>query len=186
MKRISSLVMLFVLGVLTSSAHGNLIKNGSFESGELVPNKNGDMLLHAGATDLTGWIVINDLTWIDLDNPWKLSASDGNRFVDFTEYRAKELGGVSQSIQTTVGEVYEITFDLGSSTQWKVPVSITVIAGVESAIFTSTNLTELDIWESFSFKFTATSSNTLIIFLGLTGKGYTGLDNVSVKGAGTK
>ena len=182
MKKISNLVLLLVFCVLTSNVHGNLITNGSFESGKLVPNKNGDMLLHAGATDLTGWTVINDLTWIDLDNPWKLSASDGNRFVDFTEYKAKELGGVFQSIQTTVGEDYELTFDLGSSIQWKVPVSITVIAGVESALFTSTNMTDLNVWESFSFKFTATSATTLIIFLGSAGEGYTGLDNVSVTG----
>ena len=167
------------------ASHANLLTNGSFESGNFIPDANDTMSLLLGATDMTGWTVENAaLAWIGPSNPFSLSASDGGYFLDLTGYHdSAPSGGVQQTIATTIGQEYELTFDLGTDPVYNTePVSIQVTAGSDSDTFTSTPLNPNQ-WQSFSFDFTATSSSTTISLDGQasTGQKYVGLDNVSVQ-----
>lgn len=177
--------VVFVLGV-GSPSRAQLLVNGSFESGNFVGDANNTMSLALGATDMTGWTVQNAaLAWIGTPNPFSLTASQGNRFLDLSGYHDNApYGGVlqSQTIATTIGAQYRLSFDLGTDPLYdSAPVSIQVTAGSASATFTSTPLNPNQ-WQSFNFDFVATLANTSIALVGQAGTNekYIGLDNVSL------
>lgn len=177
---------IFLMGALLSNvAHAGLITNGSFEDAAgFVGGSNATMTLTTGSTTMPGWTVIGDaVAWIGVGDPWNLDASDGDYFLDLTDFpRGAPFGGVSQDISTVVGETYELAFDLGSSTPYGIPSAITASAGATSSTFTNT-LVGINQWESVSLLFTATSTTTTISLLGQAGQYYIGLDNVDVNGA---
>jgi hypothetical protein len=181
----------FVLGIavlcLELPSFANLITNGSFESGNFVPDLNGTMSLSVGATDMTGWTVANaSLAWIGPSNPFGLTASDGGYFLDLSGYHDNApYAGVEQTlpIPTIIGDQYQLSLDLGTSTTYdSAPVSILVNAGSASTTFTSTPSVPNG-WETFTFDFIATSSSTSISLAGQssTSVKYIGLDNVNVE-----
>ena len=175
------------------ASHANLLTNGSFESGNFIPDANDTMSLLPGATDITGWTVENAaLAWIGPSNPFSLSASDGSYFLDLTGYHDNApFAGVQQTIATTIGAQYQLTFDIGSDINYDsdegsvslIPVSILATAGSSSQLFTTTTPTGINQWESFSYDFTATSASTLISLQGEATENvqYIGLDNASVQ-----
>jgi hypothetical protein len=178
------------LGVacLAPLAHANLLTNASFENGRFVNQGNVTMVLSVGSNAITGWTVTGDqLAWIDVGNPWGLSAQDVNRFLDFTAYpTGAPFGGISQTIATIPGQQYELSFYLGTYTQrWGgPPVSITTSAGSASETFTVNTTSSASTWTPFSMLFTATSTNTPVTLIGSAGFQYIGLDNVSVENIG--
>ena len=106
-----------VLGV-GLPAYSNLLQNGSFESGNFVPDADDTMPLAVGATDMTGWTVQNaSLAWIGPSNPFGLTASDGGYFLDLSGYHDNApYAGVlqAQSISTTIGAQYRVSLDIGT------------------------------------------------------------------------
>jgi Protein of unknown function (DUF642)/PEP-CTERM motif len=178
------------MGLGLTSHAANLLTNGSFELGNFVPSEPGSMLLSAGALDITGWSVINGgLAWDGPSNPYGLTASAGSYFLDLTgDYDHSPYGGVQQTIATTIGGQYQLTFDIGSSTAYDnngglIPVSIQANAGASSGTFTTATPTSASQWQAFSFNFTATSTTTLISLDGQASKNiqYIGLDNVDIE-----
>lgn len=180
-----------LLSALTVSALGvaapacaNLLTNGSFENGVFTDDGNGSQTLPLNATTITGWTVASDqLVWIRSPNPWGLSADDGDRFLDLTAYTGgAPFGGISQSIDTTIGSTYILRFALGSYTaRWGGPlVSITASAGDASQTFTDDDQTQQSTWTTQQMLFTATASSTLVTLTGAAGFNYIGLDSVSV------
>jgi MYXO-CTERM domain-containing protein len=127
--------------------------------------------------------VVNDTTaWIGTPNPWSVLPSDGSFFLDLTNYQLGfPFAGVTQSITTQVGATYTLSFDLGGSTRWGLPDSITASAGNASQTFTTPSTGTLNDWYHETLQFTATSSTTLITLQGNSGGHYVGLDNVSVE-----
>ena len=176
------------LTFLAVSANANLLTNGSFELGTFVNDGNLTDSFNAGATTITGWSAVGrQVSWIDVGNPWSLSAQDGNRFLDLTGYNpGAPFGGVTQSVATTVGEHYSLSFYLGSYTAlWGgPPISILAAAGGTSQTFTNPAATTTSTWTPFSLLFTATSATTAVTLTGAAGVNYIGLDNVSVDPAG--
>jgi len=175
-----------LLAMLAGAARANLLANGSFESGNFAPPGNATMSLPVGSTAITGWAVVGDVTsWIGTGNPWGLSASDGARFLDLTDYApGVPFGGVTQTIATQAGATYRLSFDLGSSTYWGRVSAVQASAGGSSASFTGAASGGNDDWESFSMLFTAASGSTAVTLQGLTGQWYIGLDNVAVEWVG--
>ena len=172
--------------VISTSAHADLISNGSFENTtDFADQGNDTMSVPAGtSTDMPGWTVIGSesLAWIGPTNPFHLTAEDGSYFLDLTGYHSgSPYSGVQQTIATNPGSVYELTFYLGSSTQYGDPDSITATAGSASQVFTST-ATGLNDWQLETLDFTASAATTTLQLLGTSGRDYIGLDNVSVKG----
>ena len=185
MQKVSvAVAVLSVLG-FASAAQANLITNGSFEdTTNFNPDHPADdtMSLPVNSTAMPGWTVVNgSLAWIGPGNTFGLTASNGNYFLDLTDYRdATPYGGVTQSITTVIGGQYRLTFDLGSSSIYNsIPDSIFASAGSTSNTFFST-LTGTDNWESETLDFVATGTSTDITLVGNSGEKYIGLDNVSV------
>jgi hypothetical protein len=179
----------FILAVLVSGiglpAYGNLLIDGSFEEGNFQPNYRDAMLLSAGATDIDGWTVTNGgLSWDGPSNPFGLTASDGSYFLDLTgDYDHRPYGGVAQTISTTIGAQYRLSFDIGTDPTYDpASVSVNVTGGVGPALFTSAPSSP-NRWESFTFDFTATSASTTIELDGeaSTDLLYIGLDNVGLE-----
>ena len=170
---------------LTSSG-ADLISNGSFEAGAFVSNHGLDntMSLPAGSITMPFWTVTKDIiAWIDTPNPFGLTASPGHgiKFLDLTDYvSGPPFGGVEQTIATTTGVFYKLTFDLGSSLTFGVPDIIKATAGATTALFGST-LLGTNNWEPEAVIFIGSPGPTTTISLvGNTGLYYIGLDNVAV------
>jgi len=163
------------------SAHANLLTNGSFESGAFVNQGNDTMSLGVGSTVISGWTVVTDTTaWIGPRNPFGLTASDGDFFLDLTNYQlGAPFAGLSQTIATTPGGIYSLSFDLGSSTRWGVPDSITASAADASQTFVSPS-TGIDVWTPQAMQFVASAASTTVLLQGASGFNYIGLDNVVV------
>jgi hypothetical protein len=163
------------------------LTNASFELGTLVNDGNSTQTFSAGPTAITGWSAVGrQVSWIEAGNPFFLSAEDGSRFLDLTAYNTgAPFGGVTQSIATTVGDQYTLSFFLGSYTaRWGgPPVSILASAGGTSQTFTNAAVTTSSTWVPFTMTFTATSAATAITLTGAAGVEYIGLDNVDVESA---
>ena len=173
------------LMVLAAPAKANLINNGSFEDDRnfvSTPFSNHDtMSLPIGSTLMPDWMVItNRLAWIGPTNPFSLSASEGEYFLDLTDYTQGFFGGVQQTINTVIGKSYVLSFDLGSSEPYGLPSAIRATAGVTSQDF-STSVQAVNQWQTVSLAFTAGATTTTISLNGLAGRDYIGLDNVSVE-----
>jgi hypothetical protein len=180
----------------------SLVTNGDFDNiGGVFVNNTGvgsDDLQTAGATDIPGWTNVPDFVnefWTEPSNGYDLTASPGNGsgyFVDLTgQANNKPYGGIEQTIATTSGVEYNLTFDLGASTEYNssglgaaaLVASATGNASLASQLFTFSP-TGIDQWVSETLTFTADSASTTIEFLAdsdYTSK-YTGLDNVAVAG----
>jgi hypothetical protein len=151
------------------------------------------MLLPTGATDITGWTVIGGgLAWDGTANPYNLTASDGNYFLDLTgDFDSAPYGGVQQTVATTIGQNYQLSFDVGTSTTYDsdegsvplIAVSIQTTAGSSSDLVTTTIPDSINEWQPFSFDFTATSASSTISLVGQASENiqYIGLDNVDLE-----
>ena len=165
-----------------TAAHANLLSNGSFESGAFVNQGSDTMSLAAGSAVISGWTVVTDTTaWIGPTNPFGLSASDGSFFLDLTNYQpGAPFAGMTQTIATTPGAIYALSFDLGGSTFWGRPDSITASAAGTSATFTTPTTGTNNDWQHVSMQFMASSASTTVLLQGAAGRNYIGLDNASV------
>jgi hypothetical protein len=185
MKSRTALQVFFLTAALglATSPQANLLTNGSFESGAFVNEGNDTMSPAAGSTVITGWTVVTDTTaWIGATNPFGLSANNGSFFLDLTNYQAgAPFAGMSQTIATTPGATYSLSFDLGSSTFWGRPDSITASAGGTSQTFTAPTTGGNNDWESVLMQFVASSTTTTVLLQGAGGINYIGLDNVDVE-----
>jgi hypothetical protein len=186
------LASVLLLAMSPILAHANLLTNGSFENtnNTFVGDLNKVMQVASGSSTIPGWLTINNkpTAWLENGNPYGISASDGEFFLDLTNYaNTVTYGGVSQTFATTIGAVYTVTFDLGyggASGAFGGPVSVTASAAGFSSTFTSASGTPNPaLWDSESFSFTATSSDTTLSIIGLSTAGgqYIGLDNVDVE-----
>lgn len=182
----------FSFALAAVNANASLITNGSFENtnNSFVGDANHVDELPSGSSAIPGWTTTNGVAtaWIENGNPYGISASDGQFFLDLTGYsNFGTYGGVSQSFSTTPGNNYVVTFDLGyggASFAFRGPVSVRVAAGGSSTDFTSaTGLPNPAVWDHETFHFTATSSTTQLSLIGVstTGGEYIGLDNVDVE-----
>jgi hypothetical protein len=169
------------LALAAAPAASAALVNGSFENGGFVDEGNDTMSPPVASTVITGWTVVTDtIAWIGPKNPFGLTASDGDYFLDLTNYQpGAPFGGVTQSVATTPGATYRLSFDLGSGSFWGLPSAITASAAGASQTFTST-LTGLNNWEAHSLDFVATGPSTLITLQGVTGFNYIGLDHVAL------
>jgi hypothetical protein len=177
---------------LTGYAQANLLTNGSFENtnSTFVGDGNSVQVLLSGSTVIPGWTMTNGVptAWLKNGNPYAISASNGQFFLDLTSYaNSGTYGGVTQTFATTAGVAYALTFDLGyggNSSGFGGPVSVGVTAAGSSGTFTSgSGSPNPAVWNTKTFNFTATSSTTQLTITGLSTAGgfYIGLDNADVE-----
>jgi hypothetical protein len=188
-RRISQLLVgVACTALISTNTYASLLTNGSFEAGTFVDDGNKTMTFTAGPTSITDWTAVGShVSWIDTGNPWGLSAQDGDRFLDLTGYTAgAPFGGVTQTVATTIGQQYDLSFYLGSYTQrWGgPPVSILAMVDGVSQTFTVTTTSSVSTWTPFLLHFTASSASTTVTLMGAAGSNYIGLDNLSLDPAG--
>lgn len=172
-----------------SAFAGNLVTCGSFEC-EQVPD--GDYGYYTG-TSFYGWTVTSGDS-IELRNDIVGKAQDGYMFV---ELDSRANSGMSQTIDTVVGQAYQVSFYASSRPQSDlyngnsfagniVPASsngLTMTFGTATvSVDTTANPTTGNIWTLYTTTFTATSTQTTLNFqaTGTSDSYGTSLDNVSV------
>jgi hypothetical protein len=191
MKTISLSILASAVLTVCMPAAAATFTNGSFEAGTPVGNY-GDVssqrLLSGDNTTLSGWTVTgaagNDIAWIGAGNPYNLTGSEGNNFLDLTGWQSGGVAGkgVAQTFDTVNGQQYSVSFALGNSTNYNYGASsaLTVTAGnLSQTVFSLTN-DSTNSWDRFALNFVAQGSSTTLSFTGLQATYYIGLDNVSV------
>jgi Protein of unknown function (DUF642) len=196
--KIRPALVLAVLALRLTDARAGLVVNGSFEA------TNGTTLsyisLSSGSTNIPGWTTTNaELTWdgpeIGLTPP--LTAAQGSDFLDLTgTHDASPYGAVFQNLATTIGQPYQVSFELGSDKYYDSYYSggvtftapeVTVSLNGVNVFFATNNFPTLsNYWQTCSFEFTASASTTALTFTGASPArvAYIGLDNVTVTAVG--
>lgn len=188
------------LGVLVFCALGlparaNLVTNGSFETPSVPAGSFTNF--NSGSTAITGWTVVGSQVSIVSgtfsQNGISFPAEDGNQWLDLTGDGANSTEGVQQTLATTVGQTYTISFYVGNV------VNTGGIFGTTSTVAVVINGTTIDtatnsmgagqsslVWEKFTTSFVASSSSTILAFLNQdpSNDNSNGLDNIVVT-AGT-
>jgi choice-of-anchor C domain-containing protein len=177
----SSLFLTVIAGLLSASTsvHANLIVNGSFETGN--PQFVGSFTtLGNGSTRMTGWTVTgNSVDWIN--TYWQAAA--GNYSVDLSGNAA---GGVQQTIATTPGGLYRLSFELAGNPDGPPTIKdLEVLVNgspLQSFTFDTAGHTRSSMgWQGFSLFFTAAGSSTTLEFRSLDATAFgPALDNVVV------
>lgn len=175
--------------LLASPARANLITNGSFEAGPTGPFS--FLSRPVGDVSMPGWTVINESLAIgEVPNFHGLTASDGSRFLDLTDFNdSAPHGGVRQTVATVIGGSYTLTFDLGTrpgDAAFTGPVTVNAsVTGAPTTPYTTTTLVgngAVTVWETFTLTFTATAALTIVDLIGISGINFIGLDNVILEG----
>jgi hypothetical protein len=176
-------VGMFVLACASpAKASPNLVANGNFAIG--APPSG----CVAGTTTLTDWSVTAGNIDIDSAAPGcsGIAAAPGaTYFLDltgsFAGYGRNDVGAISQSINTVVGQKYSLTFYFGGNPQWQefgypndsslkaMDVFLNgAISGVYSVNTAGVPANDAQ-WKKEKIVFTATSTNTKISFDSLNG-----------------
>lgn len=180
-----------ILSSLALPARANLITNGSFET-PTVP-VGGFTNFISGSTGITGWtvtgpevsVVSGSYTSFGLSFP----AEDGTQWLDLTGDNANAVEGVEQTIATTSGVTYDLSYFVGNQVDPGGPYGTTSTVDVlvnGSVIEKSTNSMgaggTTQVWQQFMTSFVATSSSTTVEFLNgdPANDNTNGLDNVVV------
>ncbi len=178
-------------GVVASQA--NLIANGSFES-PVVPV--GSYLDYAGGSSaIPGWTVAgSDVAVISgafTQSGITFNAADGKQWLDLTGVTSNSMtNGVTQTVATTIGQEYQLTFDVGSTSDgslfFPATVDLSIDGGARTHYFNSNITPKAQNWEQFTVDFTATHSTTnLAFFDGSAANNFSaGLDNVQLTALG--
>lgn len=185
------------LSLLGTPARANLITNSSFET-PVVPVGGFTNFLN-GSTGITGWtavgpevsIVSTSYTSFGLTFP----AEDGSQWLDLTGDASNAVEGVKQTVATTPGLTYDLSYFVGNQVNPGGPYGTTSTVDVlvdGTVIQKATNSMgaggKVQVWEQFNTSFVAVSSSTTIEFLNGDSRSdnTNGLDNiVLVQGAPT-
>ncbi len=176
------------IGGMAASAHAT-VTNGSFE----VPPVGGSFATFiGGSTVINGWTVVGDrVTVISssyVESGITFNSQDGGQWLDLTGPSSNQASnGVSQNVATTIGQLYRLSFYVGSASNNTSILASTVdlsIGGGGRVSFTNPTAprTTMD-WQLFTADFTATNTLTNITFFnGSTpNNNLSGLDNVTLQ-----
>jgi hapalindole biogenesis HpiC1 cyclase-like protein/PEP-CTERM motif-containing protein len=190
------LLLLGLVGVQARSA--NLIVNGSFEVPTVPVGSFHDF--GSGSTLITGWTVVGPQASV-VSNTFSqecctFPAEDGVQWLDLTGDNANSAEGVEQTIATTAGTQYMLSFFVGNihdpngifGTTSSVKVFLGGPSGTLLDTVTNSSTTPgTQVWQEFFEQFTATGSSTTIAFINNDPRGdnSNGLDNVSLEAGRT-
>ena len=156
--RILSTLAVAALAVSGGAAGAASLVNGSFESG---PTPGSFLTLGTGSTAVTGWTV--SAGTIDyIGSYW--TAQDGVRSLDLA---GNSPGAVSQSIATTVGQAYRITYWIARNPDGGLNPRtgfIDVGGGVTQFLYSGSGNRANMQWQQETFDFTATGASTTLTF----------------------
>ncbi|MEU9126467.1 choice-of-anchor C family protein, partial [Streptomyces sp. NPDC048506] len=142
-------------------APGTLLTNGSFES----PTAGSPYTLYHAGDDIGPWRVVQNSVEVDSPTAWK--AADGNQSIDLNgDLPAPASGAIAQTLDTTSGRPYTVTFYLAGNPNCAPTVkTMTVQAGKVTRSFSAdiTGHSPSDMgWRLETVLFTATSDRTTL------------------------
>jgi hypothetical protein len=192
MKRI---LAIFAMAASASTLSANLITNPGFEESEMSGTLE---IVNTGGSFITGWTV-SGASVLMIENPYAenagtlfFSAHGGDQHLDITGAGNTVSGAVSQTVATTVGADYTLSFWLGNQDDsdpiYPNASSVEVfLNGVSQGIFSNGADTSNDVnWALQSLNFRASSASTTVMFVSATnGDNFAGLDDVSLLAAPT-
>ena len=187
-----SLALLPIPG-LAQATNTNLIQNGSFEAGYKAttqinggwPNNHGFWapIGYFGATDtIPYWTVSGGgVDWQDSNAsiPNSMVAAEGDRFVDLNSCCSNPPGVISQTIATTPGGSYTLSFSYSGHSYsgcYFGPKPLRASAGSTSTVVSADPqaegyLDDTNTWHDASLSFTASGASTVISFESLENDG---------------
>jgi hypothetical protein len=185
--RYLALAGIAILSSLSSAHAVSLITNGSFETPTVPPGPFSNFL--SGSSAITGWTVFGPAVSIVSGSfgggGFSFPAQDGIQWLDLTGPTSGPVEGVEQTVTTTPGQTYNLSFYVGNVSGGVFGTTSTVGVLVNGSLLAtrtnSTPGTTLN-WELFTVPFTAASASTLIGFENLDppGDDSNGLDNISL------
>jgi choice-of-anchor C domain-containing protein len=155
--------------------------NGSFETGTYVDGGSGFETLSAGDTSITGWTVdAGSVDWIGTYWP----AQDPSKSIDMN---GAEAGAISQTLATTIGNSYTVSFFLSGNPAGPPPTEKTLdvsatggTVGNYTYDVAGNTLTSMN-WTPETYSFLATSTSTTLSFVSTTlGAFGPAIDNVVI------
>jgi hypothetical protein len=182
-KLLAAAAVLALAGAPAAQA-ANLIVNGSFEGGS------GGQQLSNGSTALSPWVIdgpSGEIYW-QPNGTNGTNSQDGIYNLDLTgvcdtRCSGGPYGGLSQTIATTVGATYHLSFYGGNWAPQGAPSGIQASAAGTSQNFVIPQTALASEWTLFGLDFTAAGGSTTVSFVGTAGTTFVGLDNVVVTAA---
>lgn len=155
-----------------AAAPVNLVTNGSFEQGTL------------GIGSFQGWQTTlgDSSTFVDSSGQTGTKfgqATDGKWAAYFGSFAADGGASIAQSLATTAGQLYTVTFDLANDNGGQAASNSFAAYFGTALLFSATNLSNQDFVHR-QLAFQATSATTVLRFTGYNDQSYAELDNVSV------
>ncbi len=182
-------LLVLCLAFTAIQAHANLITNGGFET-PLVPVGSFTNFL-AGSTAITGWTVtgpeVSIVSTTDTEFGVTFPAEQGSQWLDLTGDGSNVFEGVRQTLTTTAGTGYTLSFWVGnySGHACHGPTSNVElqINGANVGSFENSTPSNILTWQLFTYNFTATGASTSIEFDNLDplSDNSNGLDNVDLE-----
>jgi hypothetical protein len=166
-----------------------MIVNGSFED-PTVP-AGGFSNFPEGSTDITGWTVVGVEVAVVSGTLTQggivFQAQDGKQWLDLTGANSNSMAnGVTQDVETIIGEVHELSFYVGSATDdslfFPSTVDLSIDGGDRVSYTNPTAPSDMLDWMLFTVEFTAKSATTNLTFFNgsAPNNNLCGLDNVSL------
>jgi hypothetical protein len=196
MKILKSAVLAILLCTLSLSAQATLI-NGSFEIASIDPADSSTGAFALSGSEINYWTATGNSTvdyMVDgafgpLYSPTfgsGLASQDGNYFVDLTGGDQNDFGSIEQTINTTLGQDYLLSFWIAGSNLFEDfgdggPLNVD-LSGVFNQSFTGSRNSATD-WQLQTVMFTGTGGAATLRFTGrqMDDCCFIGLDNVSIK-----
>lgn len=176
-------------------AQANLLANGGFE----FPALGSGYAAYDQGQTIGAWTVVGTgnpvasvlalhTTYQEYSNTLSFSAYEGVVSLDLTGSGHQGANGVQQSVATTAGAVYALSFQVGNQDSafggyGAGSVIEVFIDAVSAGVFANSDENPADVnWKGFSLTFTAASASTTIAFINATAAYdfMTGLDAVSL------
>jgi hypothetical protein len=182
--------------LLTASAltaqGANLIKNGGFEkpiapAGNYTCFNTGQTFVNWTVVGATGNVCVISGTYTA--NGFTVEPEAGAQSIDLTGYGSNMATGVSQTVATTPGAAYQLTFWVGNVVNTGGPDGLTstvnvLVNGVQ--VYTATNSlgagSSSVVWQKFTATITSLTPQTTIAFINgdPAGDNYNGLDGITL------
>jgi hypothetical protein len=189
MQSAAALVVILLL-TMSGARAATLLTNGSFELP--VAPVGSFTTIPVGSSLLTGWSVIgpagtavSPVNGTFSQSGVSFPAQDGVQWLDLTGNGSNSTEGVSQSVGTTTGNLYQVSYFVGNTTGGGIfGTSSTVNVQVNGAqTFSDSNSTvspTTQNWAQFTHTFVATGASTTLAFINgdPAGDNNNGLDNV--------
>lgn len=192
---IATVGALAIFAIGASPARANLIIDGGFETPVIaagtytafsVGQTLGDWTVIGTAAQQAPAVAIVSSTFTEPpDPPYINTSQEGNQWIDLTGVAVNGPNGVQQTVATTVGVKYELSFWIGNvSGLDRGPVTNieAFVDGVSLGIFTNSTPGTILAWSEFTEEFTASGSSTVIAFINRDplDDHVSGLDNVTL------